>query len=128
MRDAAHTLLDDLTRTLGGDGDATDLITARLDRLTAEHGWWPTCAVTLAAMAVGFTPDIVDSLPQVLDDDTRTLLRVAAVAAAHPEDRHAWTIPLAMLASLGETDARFTAACAVFCAGFGAIEEAGCDH
>lgn len=118
IRDAEPEVLNSFFRALEEGKDPMDAVRLRVDLLSDRHGWYPTCGTIAFAMAHRFGSDDVPDLP-ALKGDIGGLLRAFSFAATvEGEDDGAWTIPMAMLASLGQDEARNFAACSVFCAGY----------
>lgn len=105
-----------------GEEDPVDIIMADVRKKAQEHGWYPVAGLLCMLFSQRYHEDSVPELPTV-SPETMGLLKMLPIAGrAMDEDEGAWTIPLAMLASLGEEEALEFTACATLCAAVGVIE------
>lgn len=96
----------------------------RVKGLAAEHGWFPASVIMSIALSEHYRPDQIPTTPS-LGEQTRELLeRFSRAARTETNMGSEWTIPVAMLTSLGEEKALEFLSCMVFCAGFGIAMEA----
>jgi len=117
-------LLNRLLDAEGASKDPVDTVMDGLREKTAQHGWYPVVAVLCVTFSHRYREDMVPANLQ-LSDDTMGLLGMLPIAGrSMKEDEGAWTIPLAMLAGLGEEGAMEFTACAAMCAAVGFIETA----
>jgi len=118
-------LLNGAYAALKDGDDPVAFVCAKLDVLCDRYGWYPACSTLAMVLAHRYSVDQVPDLPS-LDGDTGTLLKIFAIAAARENvDKGAWTIPLAMLASLKDEGARIFTSCAAFVAACAVLLEAG---
>jgi hypothetical protein len=104
--------------------DPAVLLTRRISDLVAEFGWYQVASILCMTFAHRYTPGVVPPLAEA-PDGTVNLLRMFAMAAgAMADEEGVWTIPLAMLADLGEEKAQLVTVCAGFCAAVGHISPA----
>lgn len=109
-------LLNGAYQALKDDADPVAAICTRLDAACDQYGWYPACSTLSMILAHRYTPDDVPDLP-ALEGDTGVLLKIFAIAASREtDDKGAWTIPMAMLASMGDAQARVFTCCAAFVA------------
>lgn len=101
------------------DGNPDQAISVEIDRLISEYGWWNACSVLGMHFGIRYT---MEQIPPIdVSEETSTLLKGFAIAGQNPEEEGIWTIPLAMLASAGESKATEFTKCAALCAGIGAL-------
>jgi hypothetical protein len=117
----AH-LLNQMLELSAEDKDPLPVLLDNLEGLASSFGWYAVSSCLCAAFAARFTPEQVPDLPS-LTDETKLLLGCLSVAAVRQDsDPGAWTIPMAMLADLGENGALAVTACAAFCAAHSEVE------
>ncbi|AYD81400.1 hypothetical protein SEA_JUSTBECAUSE_245 [Streptomyces phage JustBecause] len=122
IQEAEPALLNRLIEAEGNGEDPVDAVMSELRRMAGEHGWYATTGTLCMLFSQRYSEDIVPHLSSV-SVDTMSLLKVLPAAGrAMKEDEGAWTIPLAMLTSLGEEGALEFTACAALCAAMGHIQ------
>lgn len=111
-----------LNLALSDVDDPTDPILSALRELAAENGWYATCSMLCLLFGHRYNENSVPAL-ETVSDETMGLLKMLPIAArAMNGDERAWTIPFAMLASLGEEGALEFTTCAALCAAIGHVQ------
>jgi hypothetical protein len=119
LQDAEPELLNRLFEAMSKGDDPVNVLMADLKELAGKHGWFAAAGILCMSFARRYRPDQIPSTIGV-GQDTVNLLRMIPLAADHEShDEGAWTIPMAMLASLGEVEALTFTACAAMSAGVG---------
>lgn len=123
LRQAEMDLMNKVFDQVGNDdeNDPIRILVNGIDELADEIDWYVTTSILCMLFAQRYEPGQVPDLEGV-GPDTGSLLKMFSIAAREMEsDEGAWTIPLAMLASVGREDAQSITACAGFCAGIGVV-------
>lgn len=128
IQTAEQGILQGLLEVAAADGDVLKAVVDPLLELSGQYGWYATTSCLSAAFAARFAPaDIPHHLPDV-SQQTKVMLTCLSLAAqAQDTDQGAWTIPMAMLADLGEEEAVGITACAAFCAARAEVARLGVD-
>lgn len=122
LQEFEPALLNRLIDSEQGGEDSADAVLAELQEKAEQHGWYPVVAVLCVAFSHRYREDMVPMDLQ-LSSDTVGLLKMLPIAGrAMGHDEGAWTIPLAMLAGLGEEEALTFTVCAAMCAAVGFIQ------
>lgn len=109
-----------------GNGDSADMANAvegGIQKIVAEHGWFPTSVIMAIALAGHYQAAQVPKTPNLSDQTRELLQRFADAARTETSTGSEWTIPVAMLVSLGEEKALKFLCCMVLCAGFGISQD-----
>jgi hypothetical protein len=122
LQEFEPVLLNRLIESEEGGEESVDTVLAELQEKVGQHGWYPVVAVLCVAFSRRYHEDMVPVNLQ-LSDDTVGLLKMLPIASrAEGHDEGAWTIPFAMLVSLGEEDALAFTVGAAMCAAVGFIQ------
>lgn len=124
LQEAEPELLNHLFLSLDRGEDPADVLLRELGKLAKRHGWFNTASILCMIFARRYQPEHV---PDLGSDEvgTMNLLKMLPISVAQEEggDEAAWTVPMAILADLGEGNALKFTACAGFCAGVGHMQE-----
>jgi hypothetical protein len=121
---AEPEILNDMFAAMNREEDPVDLMMGRLRELSGKHGWFATAGILCMSFATRYQPDQIPQMNGVTPE-TMSLLKMLPIAAKHSaDDEGAWTIPMAILADLGEEEALGFTACAGLCAGVGHVQHA----
>lgn len=122
LREFEPALLNRLIESEQGGEESVDTVLAELQEKVDRHGWYPVVAVLCLEFSHRYHEDMVP-LDLQLSGDTVGLLKMLPIAGrAEEHDEGAWTIPFAMLASMGEEDALAFTVGAAMCAAVGFIQ------
>ncbi|AXH66392.1 hypothetical protein SEA_SATIS_243 [Streptomyces phage Satis] len=104
----------------GAQGDPAEVIMRELRKLTAEHHWFVVTGILCMAFGHRYRPETIPALGEV-KPETMNLLRMLPLSVEHSAggDEGAWTVPMAILADMGEEEALGFTACAGLCAAVG---------
>jgi len=121
LTDAEANIVNTVIRAMLEGRDKIAVVKREIGWQVGMHGWFPACAVISRAAAHRLTPDDIADLSS---PEVQTLVKAFILAASQEDqDDGAWTIPLAMFASLGERSAQAFTAVIVLCATLAAIKE-----
>ncbi|WGV35937.1 hypothetical protein SEA_FRANKENWEENIE_264 [Streptomyces phage Frankenweenie] len=122
LQEFEPALLNRLIESEQGGEESVDTVLAELQQKVDRHGWYPVVATLCWQFAHRYHEDMVPVNLQ-LSDGTVGLLKMLPIASrAEEKDEGAWTIPFAMLASLGEEKALAFTVGAAMCAAVGFIQ------
>lgn len=122
LQEFEPALLNRLIESEQGGEESVDTVLAELQGKVDQHGWYPVVVVLCSQFSHRYHEDTVPVNLQ-LSSDTVGLLRMLPIASrAEKHDEGAWTIPFAMLASLGEEAALAFTVGAAMCAAVGFIQ------
>lgn len=102
------------------EDDPAEVIMRELRKLTAEHHWFAVTGILCMAFAHRYRPETIPPLGEIRPE-TMSLLRMLPISAEHSAEGEegAWTVPMAIIAEMGEEEALGFTACAGLCAAVG---------
>lgn len=118
LQEAEPRLLNLLLK--GGEGDPDQIILGELRKLTSQHHWFAVTGILCMAFGHRYRPETIPPLGEIRPE-TMGLLKMLPISAEQSAEGEegAWTVPMAIIAEMGEEEALGFTACAGLCAAVG---------